>query len=328
MKSLGRLLCGLCISKRVSEKSGVQDVVGLCQNLDIVKGRNSLECIESYVSEISISKDDYILGLIYQSLTEKTKEESETSLPDSRNRNRAVDVLACRESPINKYVNDMKCVNVLKDILPARCIDRLNTGGPNGFTWHHESIGVLFTDIVGFTRTSSQYDMGIVVGMLNDMFTRFDDICESMQVFKVETIGDAYMAVSGHSVSSPDPQCWRLFLTGARMLEQVQAMTSNYTFPIHIRIGMHVGKASSGVIGRIRPRYGFFGDTINMASRMESASKPGHIMLSEPFYRQIQEQLEENRFRVTCQKRQIKGKGNHECYLVKISRKFSNEYGK
>jgi class 3 adenylate cyclase len=234
--------------------------------------------------------------------------------------------MSSRDSPINKYIHDMKCANVLKEILPARCIDRLNSGAPSGFTWHHESIGVLFTDIVGFTSISAQYEMEFVVEMLNDMFTRFDNICEAMKVFKVETIGDSYMVVSGHSVSNPDPQCWRLFLTAVQMLDQCQEMAPNYPFPVKIRIGTHVGKASSGVIGRIRPRYGFFGDTINMASRMESSSEPGHIMLSEPFFKCIQRQLEINKFKVTCQNKMIKGKGPQECYLVRNSNEFAKKF--
>lgn len=293
-----------------------------------IDDRNSLECngrgmsaiVET--SEISMTKeDDYVLQLIYNSMAGGGQKAVSVGL-------KAVDALTSRNSPINKYVHDMKCVNVLKEILPARCIDTLNSGSPSGFTWHHTSIGVLFTDIVGFTSISAQYDMGLVVKMLNDMFTRFDDICEAMKVFKVETIGDSYMVVSGHSVSKPDPQCWCLFLTGARMLEQVQEMAQGYSFPVDIRVGMHVGKASSGVVGRIRPRYGFFGDTINMASRMESSSEPGHILLSEPFYKCIQEQLEINKFKVTCHQKMIKGKGYQTCYLVKIKKKLSNEYAK
>ena len=285
-----------------------------------INDRNSLEC--NGLEGVSITEeDDYVLQLIYNSMAGGGQKAVSAGL-------KAVDALSSRDSPINKYVHDMKCVNVLKEILPARCIDTLNSGSPSGFTWHHTSIGVLFTDIVGFTSISAQYDMGLVVKMLNDMFTRFDDICEAMKVFKVETIGDSYMVVSGHSVSKPDPQCWCLFLTGARMLEQVQEMAQGYSFPIDIRVGMHVGKASSGVVGRIRPRYGFFGDTINMASRMESSSEPGHILLSEPFYKCIQEQLDNDKFKVTSQKKIIKGKGCQTCYLVKINKKLSNEYAK
>lgn len=144
----------------------------------------------------------------------------------------------------------------------------------------YPSASVLFSDIVGFTRISSSVRPTQVMDMLNELFSRFDALCEKHNVYKVETIGDCFMAVAGLPV--PDELHPIMLANFALdMIEAAKEVTSPVDgSPLRIRIGMHSGSIMAGVVGTTRPRYCLFGDTVNVASRMESTSVPGSIQMS------------------------------------------------
>lgn len=207
-----------------------------------------------------------------------------------------------------------KNYTLLKDILPTHIItDLIKRNEPHLIADTHTCITVLFSDIVRFTNISSDWPIINTISMLNDMFTRFDVLCERYGVYKVETIGDAYMIACGH-FGRAETHADVVIRTAFHMLKCVQEMKPCYEKDISIRIGVHSGPAYSGVVGRTRPRYCFFGDTINTASRMESTGFPGRIQISSSTYELIKH-IPDFEFE-SCGKRDIKGKGVMETFIV------------
>ena len=157
---------------------------------------------------------------------------------------------------------------------------------------HHKQVTVIFADIAGFTRISSQSSPGDVMIMLNRLFSIFDDISEYHNIYKVETIGDAYMSVAGLNLKSDTEkglrECGESKHHASRMiafckdiLDGATSVLTPMNSPVEIRIGVHTGDVMTGVVGYKMPRFCLFGDTVNVASRMESTGKPGHIHASD-----------------------------------------------
>uniref|UniRef100_A0A7N6F9F8 Guanylate cyclase n=1 Tax=Anabas testudineus TaxID=64144 RepID=A0A7N6F9F8_ANATE len=148
----------------------------------------------------------------------------------------------------------------------------------------YEEVTIYFSDIVGFT-TLCQYSTPMeVVDMLNDIYGGFDSIVDHHDVYKVETIGDAYMVASG----LPKRNGNRHAVDICRMALDILAFMGTFQLrhlpgiPLWIRIGVHSGPCAAGVVGIKMPRYCLFGDTVNIASRMESTGHPLRIHVSQP----------------------------------------------
>ncbi|CAN9508980.1 unnamed protein product [Ophioblennius macclurei] len=148
----------------------------------------------------------------------------------------------------------------------------------------YDEVTIYFSDIVGFT-TLCQYSTPMeVVDMLNDIYKGFDSIVDHHDVYKVETIGDAYMVTSG----LPKRNGNRHAVDICRMALDILAFMGTFQLrhlpgiPVWIRIGVHSGPCAAGVVGMKMPRYCLFGDTVNTASRMESTGHPLRIHISEP----------------------------------------------
>ena len=163
---------------------------------------------------------------------------------------------------------------LLSNILPDEVVIELEAGADR-VTHRHACITVFFSDIVGYTFLCGKYDTATVVDMLHDVYSKFDALAATHSVFKVQTVGDAYMAVCGHDAAVFDTQCTRVMAfadDAIRVVAQCQALPLGDR--LRIRVGVHSGHAFSGVIGTTRPHFSFFGQTINYASRMESTSVP------------------------------------------------------
>uniref|UniRef100_A0A8C9TAT1 Guanylate cyclase n=1 Tax=Scleropages formosus TaxID=113540 RepID=A0A8C9TAT1_SCLFO len=180
-----------------------------------------------------------------------------------------------------------------------------------------EEVTIYFSDIVGFT-TLCQYSTPMeVVDMLNDIYKNFDSILDNHDVYKVETIGDAYMVVSG----LPRRNGNRHAVDICRMALDILAFMGTFELqhmpglPVWIRIGVHSGPCAAGVVGIKMPRYCLFGDTVNTASRMESTGQPLRIHVSQPTI----EILQRTDCKFEYEKRgetYLKGKGTETTYWL------------
>src|SRR6185312_16049389 len=141
------------------------------------------------------------------------------------------------------------------------------------------SATVLFADIVGFTKLAASCPGDELVGLLNQIFSAFDRIAARYDLEKIKTIGDAYMVVGGVPRPVPD-HAERVVRMAMEMIDAV-AKTTGPHGPIQVRIGIHTGPVVAGVIGEQKIAYDLWGDTVNLASRLESYGIPGMIQISE-----------------------------------------------
>uniref|UniRef100_A0A3Q3L8C5 Guanylate cyclase n=1 Tax=Mastacembelus armatus TaxID=205130 RepID=A0A3Q3L8C5_9TELE len=148
----------------------------------------------------------------------------------------------------------------------------------------YDEVTIYFSDIVGFT-TLCQYSTPMeVIDMLNDIYKGFDSIVDHHDVYKVETIGDAYMVASGLPKRNGNRHAVDICRMALDILEFIGTFQLRHLpgIPVWIRIGVHSGLCAAGVVGIKMPRYCLFGDTVNIASRMESTGHPLRIHVSQP----------------------------------------------
>jgi adenylate cyclase len=175
-------------------------------------------------------------------------------------------------------LEQMKTDKLMLNILPKPIADRLKRGESN-IAGNYPEVTVLFSDLVGFTKMSSQKSAGDLVKLLNDLFSRFDQRAESLGLEKIKTIGDAYMAVGGLPIPRSDHAdiCAEMALG---MFDDLVAFNQQYNAELAMRIGLNTGPVVAGVIGFTKFSYDLWGNTVNTASRMESTSISGRIQMS------------------------------------------------
>jgi class 3 adenylate cyclase len=198
---------------------------------------------------------------------------------------------------------------LLRNVLPQRIIDRL-AAGESLIADRHEAVSVLFCDIVGFTEISARLAPAVLIEQMNALYSGFDAICERTGVEKIKTAGDAYLVIGGLG-DEPDHAA-AIAETALQMIEEVAAR-AGHGADWRIRIGLHDGPAVAGVIGTTKFAYDVWGDTVNVAARLEAASEPNRIQVSGTLAAQL-----EDRFRFEPRGAiELKGKGLVEtCYLV------------
>lgn len=174
---------------------------------------------------------------------------------------------------------------LLLNILPAAISERLKAGEQHIAEQYAEA-SVLFADVVDFTPLVGQTPAPALIELLTALFTRFDELADQHGLEKIKTIGDAYMAAAGVPVARTDHALAAVEM-GIAMQRAVADWTATGNRRLRLRVGVASGPVIAGVIGRRKFAYDLWGDTVNVASRMESTGEPGCIQVTEDTYRQI-----------------------------------------
>ncbi len=204
--------------------------------------------------------------------------------------------------------------NLLHNILPEEIAKELKLNG-KAEPKHYESVSVLFTDFKGFTKITELTPPQELLRELNRCFMAFDEIVEKYGLEKIKTIGDAYMCAGG----IPVPQAENALNTVAAALEMQDFMhkwkaakQAHGEYAWELRLGIHTGPLIAGVIGKNKFAYDIWGDTVNIAARMESSGEVGKINISGSTY-----ELVKHQFQCTYRgKVQAKNKGEVDMYFV------------
>jgi serine/threonine protein kinase len=206
----------------------------------------------------------------------------------------------------------------LYQVFPRHIADVLKNGGkvePES----HEIVTIFFSDIVGFTAIASSFPPLKVSSMLDRLYLKLDSLARKHDLFKIETIGDAYMCAANLAKDQSEDHVKRIAEFALEAVEAALKTPVDEDDPsmgnVCIRVGFHSGPVVSNVVGSLNPRYGIFGDTVNVSSRMESTSAAGQIHCSERSAHLLMKQAP----KISVTKRgetEIKGKGVMTTYWV------------
>ncbi|XP_071976916.1 guanylate cyclase soluble subunit alpha-1 [Engystomops pustulosus] len=175
-----------------------------------------------------------------------------------------------------------KTVDLLFSIFPGEVAQQL-WQGQTVKAKKFNNVTMLFSDIVGFTAICSHCSPMQVITMLNELYTLFDFQCGELDVYKVETIGDAYCVAGGLHKDS-ETHAFQVALMALKMMELSDKVMSPHGEPIKMRIGLHSGSVFAGVVGVRMPRYCLFGNNVTLANKFESCSIPRKINISPTTY--------------------------------------------
>jgi len=208
-------------------------------------------------------------------------------------------------------IEQEKSEKLLLNILPQLVAERLKKG-EKSIADSFSDVTVLFSDLVGFTELSTGISASDLVEKLNQIFLAFDGLTEKHGLEKIKTIGDAYMLVGG--VPTPRSDHVEVVADMALgMLREIEKLNQDNQENFKIRVGIHTGPVVAGVIGKNKFTYDLWGDTVNVASRMESQGIPDCIQVSQTTYSRIKDKFHfEQRGPID-----VKGKGKMETYLLK-----------
>lgn len=203
-----------------------------------------------------------------------------------------------------------KSEKLLLNILPPPIAARLKQGARTIADSFPEAT-ILFADIVGFTQLCANSSASALVEQLNDIFLAFDILAELYGVEKIKTIGDAYMLVGGLPTPRPD-HAEAVADMAIDMFDAIRRLNVQNASDFRIRVGIHSGPVVAGIIGKHKFNYDLWGDSVNIASRMEALSEPGQIQVSESSYL-----LLKDRFNFAERGEiDVKGKGKMKTYFL------------
>jgi class 3 adenylate cyclase len=201
---------------------------------------------------------------------------------------------------------------LLLNVLPAPIANRLR-GGEQRIADGFAEVTVAFADLVGFTALTSEMPPNDVVTFLNGLFTRFDLAAQDLGIEKIKTVGDAYMAVCGLPVPVAN-HAERMVRMAIRMVHITREHAMEHNVSMKLRVGVNSGPVVAGVIGKSKYIYDLWGDTVNLASRMESGSIPDAVQVTRSVYEQLKDQFVfEPRGMI-----EVKGKGSVEAWLLRL----------
>ncbi len=213
-----------------------------------------------------------------------------------------------------------KTDELLHHILPKEIIRELKLNGSVS-PRHYQMISILFTDFQGFRDISNSLPPSELVAELNEIFYSFDLIIEKYGLEKLKTLGDTYMIGGGLPKESND-HAVKVICAGLDMIEFLNKRNINNDIKWLMRVGVNSGQVVAGVVGTNKFSYDVWGDTVNIASRMESNSQPGKINISGSTYELIKDYF-------ICEYRgklSAKGKGEIDMYFVKNEKQEADDY--
>ena len=204
--------------------------------------------------------------------------------------------------------------SLLLNILPENIAKELKISG-KAKARYHNNVSVLFTDFVNFSGISEKLNPEKLITELDHCFKNFDIIIEKYELEKIKTIGDAYMCAGGLTKEQPD-HAQRVIKAAMEIQTFLQSLKKEKQFKkepyFEARIGIHVGPIIAGVVGLKKFVYDIWGDTVNIASRMESSGAPGKVNISEDTYNMVKDNFSfEYRGKVKA-----KNKGKIDMYYV------------
>ena len=211
--------------------------------------------------------------------------------------------------------------DLLLNVLPQPIAERLKAGEAEGekvIADSFDSVTVLFSDVVGFTKLSARVGAAELVMMLNGVFSAFDQLSDKHGVEKIKTIGDAYMVVGGLPVRS-DNHAAAIAVMSLDMYKELDRINAEAGTDLNIRIGINSGPVVAGVIGSRKFTYDLWGDAVNTAARMESHGIEGRVQVTEETYNLLKDEFDfEDRGVID-----VKGKGDMHVYIL-AGRKTGN----
>ena len=202
---------------------------------------------------------------------------------------------------------------LLYDILPSTIAERI-IAGEKTIAEETASVSIFFSDVVGFTSIAESISPSSLVRNLNELFSIIDNLADKHGIEKIKTIGDSYMAVCGIPQHKDDHA-----IRMAMFAKDVISLAESFTFEdrkIELRIGIHSGPAVAGVIGLNRYSYDLWGDSVNIASRLESTGIPGKIQVSESFVIELSNQSKGKLVASYRGETEMKGKGTMKTYIL------------
>lgn len=183
-----------------------------------------------------------------------------------------------------------KSERLLLNILPQSIANRMKQGETT-IADNHPDVTVMIADLVGFTSLSAHIGPEQIVQLLNEIFSAFDLLVEKHGLEKIKTIGDAYMVAGGilFSKTGHAEACAELALD---MQEEIERLNREYDTSVQLRIGICTGPVVAGVIGRGRFAYDLWGETVNLACRLESMGEAGKIQIAESTYERLKDKYQ------------------------------------
>ena len=200
--------------------------------------------------------------------------------------------------------------SLLHNVLPTSIAAR-KLAGESTISDNFSEASVLFADVVGFTSLSARLESRQVVSMLNELFSKFDRIVARHGLEKIKTIGDCYMAAGGIPHAVPEHLA-RIAEAALQMLDEATQVRAPDGSKLTLRIGIHVGPVCAGVIGETKFIFDVWGDTVNMASRMESHGAAGRIQVTEAVHAALHDKYDFAGPRTV----DVKGKGPSQTWYL------------
>lgn len=209
---------------------------------------------------------------------------------------------------------------LVKKLLPGSTVDEITQTG-KAKSQKYEMVSVLFADIQGFTKIADEVAPEELIKHLNSLFSAFDSIIANYNIQKIKTIGDAYMCAGGMP-NADNTNPIEVVLAGLEIQNAIELYNQSNKLQFHVRVGIHSGPVVAGVVGSNKLEYDIWGDTVNIASRMESHGVINKINVSDVTYNYIQDFFEcEHRGKI-----EIKYKGKMDMFFINsIKLELANE---